>query len=314
MKFSVVASMALATSVAAKPAFDVVKPRQGWSGWSWGDYNVDESPSYNAATTTGSSSGSAPTGSSGSSPTGSSGSYPTGSSGSSATSTATATSSASTSRPTGSGSGGGSSSSGSVTDACDIGYCTQNGGTTGGAAGEQTTVTTLEELKTAAGADGAAIIIVSGTITGAEQVDVAADKTIFGEPGSELSGVGLRVKDVSNVILRNLKISKVLADSGDAISIQAADNVWVDHCDLSSDRDHDKDYYDGLCDVTHAANYITISNTYFHDHWKASLVGHSDSNADEDEGNLIVTYANNYWSNVNSRGPSFRFGTGHVFK
>ena len=43
------------------------------------------------------------------------------------------------------------------------------------------------------------------------------------------------------MILRNLKISKVLADAGDAIGIQAASNVWVDHCDLSSDRDHDKD-------------------------------------------------------------------------
>jgi hypothetical protein len=24
----------------------------------------------------------------------------------------------------------------------------------------------------------------------------------------------------------------------------------VDHCDVSSDRDHDKDYYDGLIDVS----------------------------------------------------------------
>lgn len=69
---------------------------------------------------------------------------------------------------------------------------------------------------------------------------------------------------MSNVIIRNMKISKVLADAGDAIAIQASSNVWVDHCDLSSDMDHDKDYYDGLCDVTHAANYVTISNTYFH--------------------------------------------------
>ena len=129
-----------------------------------------------------------------------------------------------------------------------------------------------------------------------------------------LEGVGLRVYKEDNVILRNLKISKVLADAGDAIGIQEASNVWVDHVDLSSDRDHDKDYYDGLCDITHGSDYITVSNTYFHDHWKASLVGHSDSNEDEDSGNLIVTYANNYWSNVNSRGPSFRFGTGHIYK
>lgn len=162
-----------------------------------------------------------------------------------------------------------------------------------------------------------------------------------------LTGVGLTINGQSNVIVRNLKISKVLADNGDAITIQASKNVWVDHVDLSSDLDHDKDYYDGLVDVTHASEWVTISNSYIHDHvsvgnrlvrereipcyssslrgetiltrilsvqYKASLVGHSDSNSAEDTGHLHVTYANNYWSNINSRAPSFRFGTGHIFK
>ena len=31
--------------------------------------------------------------------------------------------------------------------------------------------------------------------------------------------------------------------------IEYSNNVWIDHCDVSSDRDHDKDYYDGLIDV-----------------------------------------------------------------
>ncbi|KAJ0119743.1 pectate lyase a [Diaporthe amygdali] len=231
---------------------------------------------------------------------------------------ATKSSSGSVPAATGSGSSSGNSSSGgstsgTVTEACNIGYATQNGGTTGGAAGEQTTVTSLEELKTAASADGAAIIIIDGAIEGSDKVDVASDKTIIGAAGSSLTGVGLRVKKASNVIIRNVKISKVLADNGDAVTVQASNNVWLDHLDLSSDRDHDKDYYDGLLDVTHGSDYITISNTYLHDHWKASLVGHSDSNSDEDTGHLIVTYANNWFSNINSRGPSFRFGTGHVY-
>lgn len=81
-----------------------------------------------------------------------------------------------------------------------------------------------------------------------------------------MTGIGFYIKDQSNVIMRNLKISKVLADNGDAIGIQNSKNVWVDHCDLSSDLSHDKDYYDGLCDVTHASEWVTISNTYFHDH------------------------------------------------
>lgn len=101
---------------------------------------------------------------------------------------------------------------------------------------------------------------------------MASDKTIIGAAGSSLTGVGLRVKEASNVIIRNMKISKVLADNGDAITIQASSNVWVDHCDLSSDQDNGKDYYDGLCDVTHGSNYVTISNTYFHVRSRPSTV------------------------------------------
>lgn len=55
------------------------------------------------------------------------------------------------------------------------------------------------------------------------------------------------------------------------------------------------------------------SSNYFHDHHKASLVGHSDSNSSEDTGKLHVTYANNYWKDIGSRTPSLRFGTGHIY-
>jgi pectate lyase len=118
---------------------------------------------------------------------------------------------------------------------------------------------------------------------------------------------------MSNVIIRNIAIAKVLAENGDAIGVQKSTNVWIDHVDVSSDRDHDKDFYDGLIDLTHAADFVTVSNCFIHDHWKASLVGHSDSNGAEDTGFLHVTYANNLWENINSRGPSFRFGTGHMY-
>ncbi|VUC25220.1 unnamed protein product [Clonostachys rosea] len=201
----------------------------------------------------------------------------------------------------------------SVTEACNVGYCTQNGGTTGGASGSQVTVKTVAELQAAASASGAAIILVEGNISGAAKVSVTSDKTIIGKPGSSLTGVGLTINGQKNVIVRNMKISKVLAEYGDCITIQKSTNVWVDHCDLSGDRDVDKDQYDGLVDLSHAADYVTISYTYFHDHSKGSLVGHSDNNSAEDTGYLRVTYANNYFYNVRSRGPLLRFGTAHVY-
>ncbi|KAH8155713.1 uncharacterized protein LAJ45_00723 [Morchella importuna] len=202
----------------------------------------------------------------------------------------------------------------SSTEAANAGYATLNGGTTGGAAASSvTTVSTLSALQAAASGTAAAIIHITGTITGNAVVNVGSNKSILGKSSAaSLVGIGLRVNGQTNVIIRNLKISKVLADTGDAIGIQDSNNVWVDHCELFSDMDHDKDYYDGLLDITHGCDYITVSYCYFHDHWKASLVGHSDSNSAEDSGHLTVTYKHNYWSNLNSRTPSFRFGTGDI--
>lgn len=109
-----------------------------------------------------------------------------------------------------------------ATDACSVGYCTENGGTTGGAAGDTVTVTTVDDLTTYAASDDPLTIIVSGALSGAAMVRLGSDKTIYGESGSSLTGVGFYVKGVSNVILRNLKISSVLAEDGDAIGIQAS--------------------------------------------------------------------------------------------
>ncbi|CCF34856.1 pectate lyase 2 [Colletotrichum higginsianum] len=200
-----------------------------------------------------------------------------------------------------------------ITDAANIGYATQNGGTKGGVGGTTTTVTNLAQLSAAANASGPGIVIIQGNIVGKAKVQVGSDKTIVGKTGSSLEGIGLTILGQKNVIIRNVKISKVEAAYGDAITIQLSKNVWVDHCDLSATRDGDKDFYDGLTDLSHAADWVTISHTYFHDHSKGSLVGHSDNNAAEDTGTLRVTYANNHFFNVRSRGPLLRFGTAHVY-
>src|SRR5262249_12000335 len=144
--------------------------------------------------------------------------------------------------------------------------------------------------------------------------DVASDKTIEGVGKTGLlTGGGLRVKEAHNVIFRNLSVAKAVGT--DAIQLQTATNVWIDHCDLSSDLDHDKDYYDGLVDITHASEYITVSWTRFHDHFHASLVGHSNA-ADavaEDTGHLKVTYHHNLFDNTQSELPRVRFGQVHIF-
>lgn len=188
-------------------------------------------------------------------------------------------------------------------------------GTTGGAGGETVTVTTASAFTGAVADSAARTVRVSGRITLPNKtlVKIGSNKTILGVgSASGFTGGGLAVDKSSNVIIRNLAISKAVGT--DAIQIQrGATKVWIDHNDLSSDLDHGKDYYDGLLDITHGADGITVSWNKFHDHYKVSLVGHSDSNASEDTGKLHVTYSHNWFENVNSRLPSLRFGTGHAY-
>ncbi|KAL4727955.1 hypothetical protein ACLX1H_004656 [Fusarium chlamydosporum] len=187
------------------------------------------------------------------------------------------------------------------------------GNTTGGGKSAQVTVKSLSELAAVADAAGPSVIFVQGSISGAAKVQAGSNKSIIGKTGSSLTGIGLTVNGQKNVIIRNMKISKVEATYGDAITIQKSTNVWIDHCDLSAVRDGDKDFYDGLVDLSHAADWVTISHTYFHDRSKGSLAGHSDKNAAEDVGTLHVIYANNHFYNVRSRGPLPSFGTAHLF-
>jgi pectate lyase len=61
-------------------------------------------------------------------------------------------------------------------------------------------------------------------------------------------------------------------------------------------------------DIKGTSAFITISWSYFHDHHKVHLVGSSET----DNFDRRITFHNNYYRNVRSRLPSYRFGTGHL--
>ncbi|KUN78173.1 pectate lyase family protein [Streptomyces griseoruber] len=186
-------------------------------------------------------------------------------------------------------------------------------GTTGGGSATAVTVSTLDAFKAAVTGGTSKVVKVNGLITLSGQVDIGSNTTVLGVGSSSgFTGGGLRLKKVTNVVIRNLNISKPLKPA-DGIEVQASTKVWIDHNSFSADRDHDKDYYDGLLDINHASDYVTVSWNTFKDHFKGSLVGHSDNNASEDTGHLRVTYHHNLFSNVYSRIPSLRFGTGHFY-
>lgn len=141
----------------------------------------------------------------------------------------------------------------------------------------------------------------------------------------------------------------------DALSIKGGSHVWIDHCEFSSSlepKDYEgnklvvsetgtnyvkigdykisvdmegesttadvkwaKDFYDGLLDVSETSRFVSVSNSYFHDHWKACLCGGSNDYASsQPQGSLVrLTMYNNYFENIHARQPLFRFGKAHVY-
>ena len=165
------------------------------------------------------------------------------------------------------------------------------------------------------------IIYLDGMLATTETIKVTPDKdfrggnkTLIGMgANSGLTGAGLDLGYSDNIIIRNLRISKVSVGEGDAITILQSHHIWIDHCDLSSDRADALTGYDGLVDITHGSSYITVSWTQFHDHGDTTLVGHSsDPTQLAEDAALSVTYHHNLFLRVNS-GPRIRFGNAHVF-
>lgn len=62
-------------------------------------------------------------------------------------------------------------------------------------------------------------------------------------------------------------VGERLGSDGDAISVFTSSNVWIDHCYLARCTD-------GLVDIIHASNLVTVSNNYFTQHDKVSLISH----------------------------------------
>ncbi|KAI7734965.1 hypothetical protein M8C21_014602 [Ambrosia artemisiifolia] len=91
---------------------------------------------------------------------------------------------------------------------------------------------------------------------------------------------------------------------GDAVEIFASSYVWIDHCYLAR-------AYDGLVDVIHASNFVTISNNFFSQHDKVMLFGHNDNNVEDKIMKVTVVY-NHFGPGLVQRMPRVRLGYAHV--
>jgi pectate lyase len=208
-----------------------------------------------------------------------------------------------------------------------VGFATTNGGTIGGGSTTPVIVHASDpdafaQFSAYAGdkTPGPLVVQLDGMISfpgpddsgsSQTQIRVSADKTIIGVGSdSGFVGGGLNLTDNDDIIIKNLVISK--AHDTDAISLNNSHNIWIDHCDLSSERDAEAGSYDGLVDITRASDFVTISWTRYHDHDDTGIIGHSDSNGAQDSGTLHVTYHHDLYTDVTA-GPRVRFGSVHVF-
>lgn len=187
---------------------------------------------------------------------------------------------------------------------------------TGGSLGEEVTATTLEELTAYLESEEPLVVSFSGLFEGVDAIHIASDKTLLGVGDlAHLLGIELAIEGQRNVIIKNVSVSHVVAEgtgsANDAIVISDSKNVWIDHCELFSDLDNGKDFYDGLLEIKNGAAFITVSYTELHDHYKVSLI----SSGDEQVGDTVIraTYHHNFFHDTVSRLPSIRFGKAHVF-
>ncbi|MFI5568630.1 pectinesterase family protein [Streptomyces sp. NPDC051740] len=137
-------------------------------------------------------------------------------------------------------------------------------GTYGGRDGRTVTVRTQADLEKYATAAEPYVIVVAGTITMnpvGKEIKVASDKTIVGSgtSGHIVGGGFFLGQGVHNVIIRNLTIRDAYQGvwndkehDFDAVQMDGAHHVWIDHNDL-------RNMADGLIDVRKDSTYVTVS-------------------------------------------------------
>jgi pectate lyase len=185
-----------------------------------------------------------------------------------------------------------------------VGWATQNGGTTGGQGGSETTVSSASAFASAVSGDSRKIVRVSGTISISGMVRVGSNTTIIGNSGATFANGGLTLRSASNVIIQNMRF-RDYADDGINIE-ESSRNIWVDHNTFEPG-------YDGACDIKRQSDFITVSWNRFNSCDKTALLGHDDGHT-ADRGRLRVTYHHNYFNNTNQRTPRVRFGNPvHVY-
>ena len=156
-------------------------------------------------------------------------------------------------------------------------------GAVGGLGGPVVDVATADELAAALQLEGPVVVLVHGTIhmPFGSMLDVSSSTSVLGVGrGAEIVGGGLRLLEVSDVVIRNLTFrdSFIAADwdgkseenDNDGIRVDTSDHVWIDHCEFAR-------LGDGQVDVRKDSANVTVSWCVLRDHNKTLGVGWTDN-------------------------------------
>ena len=127
-----------------------------------------------------------------------------------------------------------------------------------------------------------------------------------------LYGYGIRIKNATNVEIRNIAVMLTDSDEGDNIGLQQEnDHIWVHNCDFfygEAGSDSDQAKGDGALDCK-KSTYVTFSYNHFWDSGKSNLLGLSENTTE----GLYITYHHNWYDHSDSRHPRIRFYSAHVY-
>lgn len=125
-------------------------------------------------------------------------------------------------------------------------------------------------------------------------------------------GWGIRIKNASNVEVRNIGTMNCDSGEGDNIGLQQDnDYIWVHNCDFfygNAGSDADQVKGDGALDCK-KSTYITFSYNHFWDSGKSNLLGLSEGTT----AGLYITYHHNWYDHSDSRHPRVRYYSAHVY-
>lgn len=125
-------------------------------------------------------------------------------------------------------------------------------------------------------------------------------------------GWGIRIKNATNVEIRNIGTINCDSGEGDNIGLQQNnDYIWVHNCDFfygDAGSDADQAKGDGALDCK-KSTYVTFSYNHFWDSGKCNLLGLSENITD----GLYITYHHNWYDHSDSRHPRVRFYSAHVY-